>query len=90
MADDSLALSVDMRVQHCKEVRGQLAVRTLYGKVLLVIAHHRNQNLFGQRQILGIEVAQHNSWPLGEMDDGLDQRGIFAPARAGDGAGHGV
>ena len=68
----------------------QLAVRILHGEVLLVIAHHRDQNFFGKREKFRIEVAEDDRRKFGEIDDGVEQILVFAPARAGDGARGGV
>ncbi len=84
------AFVVHLRVEHGQKVRGELAVRAFDGEVFLVVAHHRDQHLFRQGKVLGLEIAQHHGGPLGEMDDSLDERLIFTPARAGNGAGRGV
>ena len=90
VADDGAAFVVDLGVEHGQEVRGELAVRVFDREVLLVVAHHGDQHFFRQGEVLGLEVAEDDGGPLGEVDDGLDQRLVFAPAGAGDGAGGGV
>ena len=87
MADDRFALSINMRVEHGQEMRGQLAVRALDSKVLLMVAHHRDQHLFGKCKIFRLKITQHDRRPLGEMNHRLDQRLVLAPARTGNRSG---
>ena len=84
--DGGFALFIHLDVEHGEEVRQQLAVRTLDSEVLLVVAHHGDQHFFRQRQILGLEVTKNHSRPLGQMNDGFNQRLVLAPARSGNSA----
>ena len=61
-----------------------LPVGVLHREILLVVAHHRHQNLFRQLKILGLKVAEDHGGPLGEVRHRLHQRLILAPARAGN------
>jgi len=82
------AFFVDLDVEDGEEVGQQLAVRAFDGEVLLVVSHDGDQHFFRQGQILGLEVAEDDAGPLGEVYDGLDERLVFTPARSGDGACH--
>ena len=77
---------VHLNIQHGQEMRRQLAVSAFDRKVFLVVAHYRDKHLFRQRQVLGFEVAQHHGRPFGQMNDGFNQRLVFAPSSAGDSA----
>ena len=88
VADQSIGIAG--RVEHREEMRQQLSVRIFDGKIFLVVAHHRDQHFFGQFEEFGIEAAQDRRRKLGQIDDGREQRLIFAPARSGDGASRGV
>ena len=59
-------------------------------EVLLVVAHHGDQNFFRQRQVFGLEVAEQHGWPLGKVGDLLHQGLVFTPASLGKSAGRGV
>ncbi len=52
IASPSASTSIFSTARKCGS---QLAVRVFHRKVLLVIAHHRHQHLFRQRQVLGLE-----------------------------------
>ena len=69
-------------------MRGQLAIGVFYGEVLLVVAHDRYQDLFGELQIGGLEVAEQDVGPFGQVGYGVDERVIFAPAGVRDRAGY--
>ena len=56
------------------------------GEIFLVVAHHRDQYLFGQIEKLRIEAAEDDGGKFRQVDDGCDERLVFAPARSGDGA----
>src|SRR5208337_2678584 len=86
VADNGLALRVYLGVEHGEEMRGELSAGSFNGEVLLVIAHHGDQNLFGQGQVLRLKITEDHRWPLGEMNDGLDKRFVLAPSGARDGA----
>ena len=68
----------------------QPAVSVFKREVLLVVAHDGDQDLGGQREKLGIEAPKDNRREFGEVDDGVEQRLVFAPARTWDGAGGSV
>ena len=71
-------------------MRRQLAVRIFDGEVFLVIAHHRDQHFFGKREKFAIEVTQNDRRKFGEVDNGIQQFFVFAPARTRHGSGGGV
>ena len=77
---------VGSRVEHRQEVGQQFPIRIFDGEIFLVVAHHRDQHFFGQIEKLGIEAAEDDGGKFRQIDDGRDQRLVFAPARAGDGA----
>ena len=80
------AVGIAVGVQHSQKVRRELALGVFDRKILLVVAHDRDQNFFRQLQKFGIEAAQDRRRPLGQIDHGVEQRLVFAPARAGNGA----
>ena len=84
VAHNGFALGIGNRVEHSKKVRRELSVGILNREVLLVVAHHGDQNFFGQREKFAIEVAEDDRRSFGEIDDGIEQSLIFSPARAGD------
>src|SRR5260221_8790301 len=55
-----------------------------YREVLLVVAHPRDQNLFGKVEIALVEAAQDDGGPLGEVDDSIEQVFVSAAMRAFD------
>ena len=86
VANDVAPGVVYLRVEHGKEVRGQFAVRAFNGEVLLVIAHDGDEDFFRQREVFSFKLAENNRGPLGKVNNRFDQRFVFAPACAGDGA----
>ncbi len=58
--------------------------RVFQREVLLVVAHDRDQDFVRQRKKFRIEVAHDYGRELREVDDGVEQRLVFAPARAGN------
>ena len=56
-------------------------------EVLLVVAHDGDEDLFGEFEVGGLEAAEEDVGPLGEVGDGVDEGLVLAPACAGDGAG---
>ena len=88
MADQPLRIAVG--IQHRQKMRQQLPVGIFDREIFLVIAHHRDQHFFRQRQKLRIEPAQNRRGKLGQIHDRIEQRLIFAPARPGNGARRGV
>ncbi len=65
-------------------MRSELAVCVLHGEVLLVIAHDGDEHLFGKLEVRGLESAQQNCRPFGQVRHGIDERLVLAPARAFD------
>ena len=63
VANQSIGITV--RVQNRQKMRQQFAAGVLQSEILLVVAHHRDQNLIGEREKLRIEVGQHYGWKLG-------------------------
>src|ERR1019366_46372 len=51
-----------------------------------MVAHHRDQHFFRQSEKLRIEAAENNGRKFRQIDDGRNQRLVFAPARSGNGA----
>src|SRR5882724_4857440 len=88
MADDAIGVAV--RVEHGQKMRRQTAPGILHSKIFLMITHDRDQNFFRQLQKLRIEGAQDRRRPFSQVDYGVEQRFVFAPARAGNGTGGGV
>ncbi len=78
---DRRAFFVRLRIQHRQKMRRQLALCIFHREILLVIAHHRHQNLFRQSQILALKVAQNHARPLGQVRHRLNQRFVLAPSR---------
>ena len=78
------AVGIAVGVEHGEEMRQQLAVGIFQRKVFLVVAHHGDQNFIGKREKFGIEAAQNDRRKLRQVDDRVEQRLVFAPARAGD------
>ena len=81
MADQPIGIAVG--VEHRQKVRRQLAGGVFDREIFLMVAHHRDQHFFRQREILLIEAAEDGRGPLRQVDDGLQQLRVFAPARAG-------
>ena len=67
-----------------------LPLRIFDGEIFLVVAHHRDQHFFGQCEKLRIEAAKNHRRKFREIHHGIKQRGVFAPARAGNGARGGI
>ncbi len=84
VADEPVGIAVG--VQHGEEVRQQLAARIFQREIFLVIAHYGHQHFIGKREKFGIEVAQDDRRKFREVDDRVEQRLVFAPARAGNSA----
>ncbi len=85
-----MPLGIAVGVQHGQKVRREAAPGILDRKILLVVAHDRDQNFLGQLQKFRIERTQDRRRPFGQVDHGVEQRLVFAPARAGNGASGGV
>ena len=90
MADDGPAFVVDLSVEDGEEVGGELAGGVFDGEVFLVVAHDGDEDFLGEGEVLGLEVAEDDGGPLGEVEDGVDERLVWAPAGAGEVAGGGV
>ena len=84
------AVRISISVEHREKVRRQLSVGVFEREVLLVIAHDGDQNFGGQREKFGIEVAENYRGEFRKVDDGVEQRLVFAPARAWNGARRGI
>ena len=87
VADDLVGVLAGLGVQNGEKVRREFALRVFDGEVFLVVAHDRDQNLFGKGEIFGLEAAEQNAGPLGEVGDGVDQGFVFAPAGSGNRSG---
>ena len=88
VTDDAGGIAVG--VQHGQKVRREAAARVLDGKIFLMVAHDRDQNLFRQFEKLGVEGAENRRGPFGQVHYAVEQRFIFTPARARNGASGGV
>ena len=84
------ALRIAIGVQHSQKMWRQFAGGIFHREILLVIAHHRDQNFLRQRQKLRIETAQNGRRKLRQIHDRIEQRFIFSPARAGNRACRGI
>ncbi len=84
------AVGIAVGVEHGEKVRQQLPVGVLDREILLVIAHHGDEHFGGQREEFGIEAAENHRRTLREIDDRVEQRLVFAPARAGNGSRGGI
>ena len=78
------AIGIAGGIEHRQKMRQQLAVRIFNREIFLVVAHHRDQHFFGEREKLGIEVAEDDGREFREVHYRGEERGIFAPARAGN------
>ena len=65
-------------------MRQQLAVRIFHRKIFLMVAHHRDQHFFRQRQKLRIEAAENHGRKFRQIHHRVEQRLVFPPARAGN------
>ena len=81
------SLSVFSTARKCGR---SLPLRIFDREIFLVIAHHRDQHFFRQRQKLRIEAAQNRRRKFGQVHDRIEQRLVFAPARAGNGPRRGI
>ena len=82
MPDQSLRIAI--RIEHGQKVGQQLAAGVLDREIFLVIAHHSDQYFFGQCQELEVKGTQDGGRKLCEIDDGVEQGLVFAPASAGN------
>ena len=57
MANDGHAFGIDFGIQHRQKMRGKGVLLIFDGEILLVVAHHGDQNFFRQRQEFGLKVA---------------------------------
>src|SRR5579872_3055498 len=73
------SLRVAIGIQNRQKVGQKLPVGIFDREVLLMVAHHRNEDLFRQFQKFWIEAAQYGRRPLGEVDDGIEQNLVFTP-----------
>jgi uncharacterized protein YbjT (DUF2867 family) len=49
-----------------------------------VVAHDGDEDFFGELEVGGLEVAEQNVGPLGEVGDGVDEGFVFSPAGSRD------
>src|ERR1700686_909357 len=75
-------ICVGIRVEDGEKMGQQLSVRLFVGEIFLVVAHHRDQDLFWKIEELRIEAPEDHRRKFGEVDDSRDERLVFAPARA--------
>ena len=81
---------IHFSIEHGQKMRRQRVLLTFDREVLLMVAHHRDQNFFRQGQVFGLEVSGEHGWPLGKMGDLVHQGLVFAPASARESPGSGV
>src|SRR5207245_324568 len=81
IAMSDCALAIGIGIQHSQEMRRQLPARVLNRKIFLMITHDRDQHFFRQLQKLRIKIPQDYRGKFGEIDDGVEQGLVFAPAR---------
>ena len=67
------ALRVRLHVEHGHKVRSQIPLLVLNGEVLLVIAHHGNQDFARQMKKAFVEASEHGARPLGGIGDPIHQ-----------------
>ena len=79
-ADEALGIGVD--VHHRDELRRELAVGVFHREILLVVAHHRDQDFFGQFEELRVEAAGDRGGIFGEVDQRFEQRVVGLDADA--------
>ena len=82
--DQSLRIAIG--IQHREKMRQQLMVRIFKRKIFLMVAHHRDQHFFRQRQKLRIEAAENHGRKFREVHHRIEQSLVFPPARSGNGA----
>ena len=81
MPDHRKPRLVSLRIQHRKKVRRKLPSLIFHRKILLVVPHHRHQNLLRQREVLRLEPAHHHRRPLRKLRYCLDQLVVLTPPR---------
>ena len=84
------SFGVASRVEHGQKMGQQFPVGIVDGEIFLVVAHHRDQDLFRQIEKFRIEAAEDDRGKFREIDDRRDQRLVLAPAGSGDAAGGGI
>ena len=57
VANDRHACGIDFSIQHGQKMRRQRVLLVFDREVLLVVAHHGDQNFFRQCQVFGLEVS---------------------------------
>src|SRR5690242_16362979 len=90
MAMSNHAGRVTVGIEDGQEVGKQLAAGVLDCEILLMIAHHRDQNFLGQFQKFGIEAPEDGGRPLCQVDHTIEKRLILTPARAGETTSGGI
>jgi hypothetical protein len=58
------------------ETRRELAMSVFHREIFLMVAHHRDQHLFGQRQELRVETAADGGGIFGDVDQRFEQRRV--------------
>ena len=77
------AFGVGGDIHHRHEARRQLAVAVFHREVFLVVAHHRDQHFFRQRQELRVEAAGDGGGIFGDVDQRFEQRCVGLHRDAG-------
>src|SRR5437879_6300330 len=72
---------IALQVDHGKEMRRQSALTVLDGKVLLVIAHHRDENLLGQVEVPPVEIAENHARVFVQVGHQVQQGGVLVGAQ---------
>ena len=84
VAHDGFALGVGHRVEHGEEMGREFSAGVFHREVLLVVAHDGDQNLLGKSEKLAVKASEDDRRRFGEIDYGVEQRLVLAPARAGN------
>ena len=79
-------IGIAFGVEHRQEMWQEFATGVFQSEILLMIAHHRDQNFIGEREELRIEIAEHDRRKLGEIHNCVEQGLVLAPARAREGS----
>jgi len=90
VAHDGFAFGVCDGVKHGEKVRREFAVSIFNGEILLVVAHDGDEDFLGESKELAVKVSEDDGGSFGEIDDGVEQFLIFAPACAVNFADRGV
>ena len=71
------------QIDHRKEMRRQFPAPLLHGEILLVAAHHGDQDLVGQFEERRIEVTLDHGWVFVEVGDQFQQVSVVVDVIAG-------